>query len=73
MQQLVVSWQRYLKLFNWRPLECRKYTNSLAVEALATSRILHGDGKVGLNTKVNQMARMGLVIVDCGRWYLRVT
>ena len=41
VQQLVLSWQRCLSLFNWRPPECRKDINSLASEVLAASRILH--------------------------------
>ena len=62
----MLSWQRYLNLFNWRPPECKKYINSLATEVSTTSRILHWDGKESLNSQFNRMARPGLVNVEDG-------
>ena len=53
VQQLVLSWQQYLKLFNWMHPECRKDINSLAAEVLATSRILQWEGKDNLNSQFN--------------------
>ena len=66
VQQLVLSWQRCLELFHWSPPECRKDTNSLAAEVLASSRLLHWEGKESLNTQFNRMARLGLVTVEDG-------
>ena len=66
VQQLVLSWQRCLELFRWSPPECRKDTNSLAAEVLASSRLLHWEGKESLNTQFNRMARLGLVTVEDG-------
>ena len=44
----------------------RKYTNSLAAEVLASSRIIHWDGKESLNTQFNRMAMLGLTMVVDG-------
>ena len=66
VQHLVVSWQKSLKLFNWKPPECRKDCNSLPSEVIASSRLLQWDGKDSLKSKFNRMAKLGLVTVEDG-------
>ena len=66
MQHLVVSWQKSLKLFNWKPPEYRKDCNSLPTEVITSSRLLECDGKDGLKSKFNRMAKLGLVTMEDG-------
>jgi hypothetical protein len=66
VQHLVVSWQRCLKLFNWKPPDCRKDINSLPTEVIASSRLLQWEGKENLKSKFNRMAKLGLVTVEDG-------
>ena len=61
VQHLVLSWQKCLKLFNWKPLECRKDVNSLPTEVMASSRILEWDGKENLKAQLNRMSRLSLI------------
>ena len=63
VQQIIYSQRRCLKLFNLRPPNCRKDTNSLAARVLAALRILHWDGKESLNTKFNRTPMLGF-----GKW-----
>ena len=66
VQHLVVSWQRCLKLFNWKPPDCRKNINSLPTEVITSSRLLQWEGKENLKSKFNRMAKLGLVTVEDG-------
>ena len=61
VDQLLSSWQNVLEFVKWDPPSHRQHANSLQLEILATSRLLHWESKQSLQHQFNRMARLGLV------------
>lgn len=66
VEHLVVYWQKYLKLFNWKPPKCRKDIDCLSAEVIKSLRLLQWDEKENLKTMFNCVAKLGKITVEDG-------
>ena len=66
VQQFVLSWQRCLNLFNWRPRECRRYKFIGSSGVGSFKDITLGWKRKSKNSQINRMARLGSVTVEDG-------